>query len=118
MILEVFVKQYSVCQQAKVDHTLPPDILQPLPFLNKFGMILLWISSVVCYPHMVIVDRLCKYGHFILLKVDFNSKILVEAFTSKKVISCFLEAIVGGLRYYLSHELLLSPQNSWRNQGV
>jgi len=54
-----------------VDQALPNGLLQfitHLPSSHGFSTIL------------VVMDRLLKFGHFIALKTNFNSKLVAEAF--------------------------------------
>ena len=69
-----FIKACVICQQAKIDHSLPAGLLQPLPIPN-----LIWediaMDFIINFPlsHgystiMVVINRLSKSGHFIPLK--------------------------------------------------
>lgn len=81
-----FVQQCAICQQAKVAHTLPTGLLQPLPIPQQ-----IWeditMDFITGLPNsfsftmiMVVIDRLSKYGHFIALKSDYSSKTVAQAF--------------------------------------
>ena len=83
--VEDFVRQCSVCQQAKHEHCKPPGLLQPLripegawqdismdfieglPKSNGYEVIL------------VVVDRFTKYAHFIPLKHPFSAATVAKA---------------------------------------
>ena len=86
-----FVRECSICQQAKVDHVLPAGLLQPLLIPQQ-----IWediaMDFIVQLPAsqgfstiLVVVDRLSKFGYFIPMKADFNSKLVAEAFINNIV---------------------------------
>jgi len=75
-----------ICQQAKVDNTLPAGLLQPLPIPKQ-----IWedvaMDFITALPPsqgftviMVVIDRLSKYAHFATLRSDYNSKQVAEIF--------------------------------------
>lgn len=72
-----FVKQCSICQQAKHEQVKSPGLLQPLPIPQ--GAWQDWSMDFVeglpmsegCNAILVIVDRFTKYSHFIPLKHPF-----------------------------------------------
>lgn len=81
-----FVKLCLICQQAKIDHTHPGGLLQPLPIPQR-----IWediaMDFIIGLPKskgftviMVVVKRLSKFGHFIPLKTNFSSDTVAEAF--------------------------------------
>ena len=81
-----FVRDCSICQQAKSNHVLPTGLLNPLPIPNQVrDDIALDFITHLLLSHgytsiMVVVDRLSKFAHFISLKTGFTSKIVVDAF--------------------------------------
>ena len=86
-----YVQQCTICQQAKTETTHPPGLLQPLPIPNQ-----VWediaLDFIIGLPPsfgysviMVVVDRLSKFGHFIPMKLDFNSRSVAEAFVTNIV---------------------------------
>jgi hypothetical protein len=79
-----YVKQCSICQQAKHATTLPMGLLSPLPIPQN-----VWediaMDFITGLPNsggftviLVVVDRLTKFGHFFALKKDFDSKKVAE----------------------------------------
>lgn len=91
LVVEDFVKQCTICQQAKHEHCKTPGLLQPLeiptvpwqsvsmdfieglPKSNGFTVIL------------VIVDRFTKYAHFLPLK---------HPYTASQIATLFLDNVV------------------------
>jgi len=77
--VEDFVKQCSICQHSKHEHTNPGGLLQPLPipagawqdisldFIE--GLPLSQNANVI----LVVVDRFTKYSHFLSLKHPFTA---------------------------------------------
>ena len=86
-----YVQHCSICQQAKTETTHPAGLLQPLPIPNQ-----VWediaLDFITGLPPsfgylviMVVVDRLSKFGHFIPMKSDYNSRVVAEAFVANIV---------------------------------
>ena len=86
-----FVRQCTICQQAKVEQALPAGLLQPLPIPQIFweDIAMDFISNLPpsrgYATIFVVVDRLSKFAHFIPLKAAFNSKSVADAFISNFV---------------------------------
>jgi len=84
--IKAYIKNCSICQQAKVDQALPYGLLQPLPIPQQIwediamDFITNLPSSHGFSTILVVIDRLSKFGHFIALKAYFNSKCVAEAF--------------------------------------
>ena len=84
--IKSYIRCCSICQQAKVDQAVPAGLLQPLPIPQQIwediamDFITNLPSSHGYSTIMVIVDRLSKFGHFIALKAEFNSKLVANAF--------------------------------------
>jgi hypothetical protein len=79
-----YVKQCSVCQQAKHTTTLPLGLLSPLPIPKQ-----VWediaMDFITGLPNsagytviLVVIDRLIKFAHLFALKKDFDSKKVAE----------------------------------------
>lgn len=88
--VENFIKQCSICQHAKHEHTKPAGLLQPLPLPAGIwreltmdfveGLPLSGNANVI----MVVVDRLSKYAHFVPLKHPFTVSV-ADAFLDNVV---------------------------------
>lgn len=84
--VEEFVKQCSVCQQAKHEHAHPSGTLQPLPIpVRAWGEVTM--DFIEGLPRsegadviLVVVDRLTKYSHFIPLHHPFTALQVARAF--------------------------------------
>ncbi|KAJ0441335.1 putative nucleotidyltransferase, Ribonuclease H [Helianthus annuus] len=81
-----FIAQCQVCQQTKPSFLSPGGLLQPLPIPNAIFEDLA-LDFITCLPNshgktviMVVIDRLSKYGHFIVLPSSFNSFTVATAF--------------------------------------
>ena len=81
-----FIKSCVVCQQAKVEHSRPAGLLQPLPVPTQ-------ASKVVCMDFveglpksskfdtiLVVINKYTKYGHFIPLAHPFTAVQVAQAF--------------------------------------
>ena len=86
LAVELFVRQYGICQMAKHTNKKPAGLLQPLPppkgawqeitmdFIK--GLPLLENANVI----LVVVDRLTKYSHFIQLRHPYTSARVAKAY--------------------------------------
>ncbi|CAJ2661882.1 unnamed protein product [Trifolium pratense] len=86
-----FVQSCDVCQRQKHSATSPGGLLQPLPIPNAIWEDLS-IDFITGLPKskgyeaiLVVVDRLSKYSHFILLKHPYNAKTIAELFVKEVV---------------------------------
>src|SRR4051812_2088832 len=84
--VENFVKQCSVCQQAKHEHCKKPGLLQPLPVPDGP-----WQSISMDFVEglpksdgystiLVVVDRFSKVAHFLPLKHPFSTTSVAKVF--------------------------------------
>ncbi|KAJ9543487.1 hypothetical protein OSB04_023194 [Centaurea solstitialis] len=89
--VQKFVRECVLCQRCKADSTAPGGLLQPLPIPTA-----IWedvsLDFIVGLPKskgfdaiLVVVDRLSKYGHFVLLKHPYTAKSIAEVFVKEVV---------------------------------
>ena len=86
-----FVRACDVCQRQKYAATTPRGLLQPLPIPNGIWEDLS-LDFITGLPKskgyeaiLVVVDRLSKYSHFILLKHPYTAKSIAELFVKEIV---------------------------------
>ena len=86
-----FVRACDVCQRQKYNATTPGGLLQPLPTPNAVWEDLT-LDFITGLPKskgydvvLVVVDRLSKYSHFILLKHPYTAKSIAEIFVKEVV---------------------------------
>lgn len=123
--MKTYVKQFiatcSICQQNKYETLSPTGLLQPLTIPMA-----IWDSISMDFIEglpksggfdtiLVVVDRLSKYIHFLLLKQPFSAKQVAEEFMKQVVkLHGFPRTIVTDWdRIFMSHfwqELLRSQQ--------
>lgn len=89
--VQQFVRSCDICQRCKASSSAPGGLLQPLPIPNA-----IWedisMDFIVGLPKskgydaiLVVVDRLSKYGHFILLKHPYTARSIAEIFVREVV---------------------------------
>ncbi|GAU14480.1 hypothetical protein TSUD_250200 [Trifolium subterraneum] len=86
-----YVRACDICQRQKYSATTPGGLLQPLPIPNNVWEDLS-IDFITGLPKskgfeavLVVVDRLSKYSHFILLKHPYSAKTIAELFMREVV---------------------------------
>ncbi|PNX95310.1 hypothetical protein L195_g018500 [Trifolium pratense] len=86
-----FVRACDTCQRQKYSATTPGGLLQPLPIPNAIWEELS-LDFITGLPKskgfdaiLVVVDRLSKYSHFILLKHPYSAKSVAELFIKEIV---------------------------------
>lgn len=113
--VENFVKQCSICQQAKHELCKSPGLLQPLPIPNgpwqdiSMDFIDGLPKSEGYTVIFVVVDRYTKYAHFMPLK---------HPFTASKVAKLFMDNIVrlhGIPRSIVSDRDKVFTSNFWQD---
>lgn len=86
LAVELFVKQCSICQQAKHSNTKPAGLLQPLkPPEAPWQEITMDFIEGLPLSHganviLVVVDRLTKYSHFIPLHHPYTAASVAQLF--------------------------------------
>ena len=77
--IKQYIKECTICQQAKVEHVKLPGLLDPLPVPSQPWTIIsldfiegLPLSNR-CDVIMVVIDKFTKYGHFIPLAHPFTT---------------------------------------------
>lgn len=89
--VEIFVKQCTICQQARHEQCKTPGLLQPLPISTtpwqnvSMDFIEGLPKSLGYSVIMVVVDRCTKYSHFIPLKHPFTAATVANAFLDNVV---------------------------------
>jgi hypothetical protein len=85
-VVDSFVKQCGVCQQAKHELCKYPILLHPLP-IPKLSWTDLSMDFIEALPSsngyktiLVIVDRFTKYSHFFRLKHPFSVASIAQLF--------------------------------------
>jgi hypothetical protein len=86
------VALYDVCQRVKAKHQRPAGLLQPLK-VQEWKWEEIGMDFIVGLPHTrdgydsiwVIVDRLTKVAHFILVKTTYSGAQLAELYMSRIV---------------------------------
>ena len=77
--VQKFVQEYTTCQRSKSETLAPVGLLQPLPIPDiiweevSMDFIVSLLKSRGYDTILVVVDRLSKYSHFILLKHLYTS---------------------------------------------
>lgn len=87
--VEEFVKQCSVCQQAKIEHTKLPGLLQPLP-VRKQAWDIVSMDFIEGLPKsgksdsiLVVIDKYSKYAHFIPLKHPYTAQDIAQVYVDQ-----------------------------------
>ena len=87
-----YVSKCLTCQQVKVEHQVPSGLLNPIPipqwkwdnismdFISGFPLTQRKHDSV-----WVIVDKLTKSAHFLLVRLDYSMDQLVELYVNEIV---------------------------------
>jgi hypothetical protein len=80
------------CQRIKAEHQRPPGLLQPQQIpkwkwdeIEMYFIVVLPRTRASYESIWVVVDYLTKAAHFILVKTNYNSAILVELYMSRIV---------------------------------
>jgi hypothetical protein len=82
-----FIVKYLECQKVKVEHRYPAGFLQPLPILEwKWEVVTMDFITKLPRTNkqhdsiMVVVDKLTKDGHFILVKLTHKEANIVDVY--------------------------------------
>ncbi|KAG8483064.1 hypothetical protein CXB51_021936 [Gossypium anomalum] len=85
-----FVGKCLTCQQVKAEHQLPSGLLQPvkIPFWKWERVTMDFVSGLPLTPSKkdsvwVIVDRLTKSAHFILVRTDYSLQSLAKLYVAE-----------------------------------
>jgi len=81
-----YVQQCHICQQAKVEHTKVPGLLEPLPVPSQAWEVIS-LDFVEGLPTsdmynaiLVVVDKFSKYGHFIAIHHPYTALHIAKLF--------------------------------------
>jgi hypothetical protein len=84
--IQNYIRECTVCQQAKVEHTKVPGLLQPLPIPDQAWKVIC-MDFIEGLPRsqrfdtiLVVIDKFTKYAHFIPLSHPFTALNVAQAF--------------------------------------
>ncbi|KAL4562009.1 hypothetical protein LXL04_034197 [Taraxacum kok-saghyz] len=89
--VKAFVRECDICQRCKASTAAPSGLLQPLSIPEyiwehvSMDFILGLPKSRSFDALLVVVDRLSKYSHFILLKHSYTAKSIAEIFVKEAI---------------------------------
>ncbi|KAD5508053.1 hypothetical protein E3N88_15756 [Mikania micrantha] len=113
-----FVQECDICQRCKASSVAPGGLLQPLDIPEAVWENLS-MDFIVGLPTskgfnviLVVVDRLSKYAHFILLKHPYSAKTVAEAFI-KDIIRWTSEAGKTVLEVLVSWKTRPVEESTW-----
>lgn len=98
--IKEFVLSCDICQRHKYEATTPAGLLQPLPIPEQIweDVSLDFIKGLPKSKRfdtiLVVVDRLSKYAHFILLKHPYTTKSIAAVF-AKEIATSWSSSIVA-----------------------
>lgn len=81
-----FVQQCTTCQQAKIEHTKLPGLLQPLPVPSQAWEVISMDFVEGLPPSdrynavLVVIDKFSKYGHFIPIHHPYTALQIAKVF--------------------------------------
>ena len=84
--VQQFVQQCQICQQAKVEHTKLPGLLQPLPVpAHAWEMVSMdFVEGLPTSDRynaiLVVIDKFSKYGHFVPIHHPFTAMQIAKVF--------------------------------------
>ena len=75
------------CQQVKAEHQHPEDLLHPLS-VSEWKWEMISLDFITCLPKiqkqndsiMVVIDKISKYAHYILVKSTFKAINIAKIF--------------------------------------
>jgi hypothetical protein len=126
--VQEYVRNCTVCQQAKPDRSRYPGLLQPLPVPAAAWQVIS-MDFIEGLPRsgrfnciLVVVDKFSRYAHFIPLAhpfsaadvaMDFMDNVVKLHSMPEQIISCVQQSILAAAIYSewdnVKYELFLSP---------
>lgn len=83
--ISTYVRGCEICQQAKVDHTKSPGLLQPLPIPDHAWKVIC-MDFIEGLPKsqrfdtiLVVIDKFTKYAYFVPLSHSFITLTVAQA---------------------------------------
>ncbi|KAA3470390.1 integrase [Gossypium australe] len=126
-----FVSKCFICQQVKAEHQVPSSLLQPvmIPEWKWNRITMYFVSGSPLTPKKkdaiwVVVDRLTKFAHFILVRTNYSLDRLDELYISKivrlygrsKIYVAILEEIGRSFGYKVEFQYSFSSSDRWSDR--
>jgi hypothetical protein len=141
LAVELYVRQFPVCQQAKHSNTKPAGLLQPLPPPDGplEGVTMDFIEGLPLSDNanviLVAVDRLTKYAHFLTLKHPYTTAMVAKVYPDnivklhgvpmsivsdrdKKITSLFWKELIKAVGSKLHYTTAYHPQTDGQSERV